>query len=137
MKRKGTYVLFLHFPEGLETAVGSLGTVVLPPGHYCYVGSAMGGLDQRLQRHLSMSKTIRWHIDYLTVRTEEKSAMEHEGTDLSECDLGRILEVTGAVPAVDGFGCSDCKCRTHLYLVEPDIIMKELASHGLSKFVEN
>ncbi len=136
MKRKGTYVLFINLPEGFAADVGSLGPVRLPPGHYCYVGSAMGGLDQRVGRHLSHKKTIRWHIDNLTTIAVDMWAMEYEGTDVSECELGRILESVGALPMVDGFGCSDCHCHTHLYSVEPDIAMKELASHGLTKFVD-
>ncbi len=135
MKRKGTYVLFINLPRGFEGEVGSLGSVSLPPGNYCYVGSAMGGLDQRVGRHISDEKTIRWHIDRLTVVSSEKYAMEHEGADISECDLGKILEAAGAVPVANGFGCSDCHCHTHLFLVEPDVAKKELASKGLTKFI--
>ena len=100
MKRKGTYVLFINLPRGFEGEVGSLGSVSLPPGNYCYVGSAMGGLDQRVGRHISDEKTIRWHIDRLTVVSSEKYAMEHEGADISECDLGKILEPRVRVCAV-------------------------------------
>ena len=48
--RKGTYVLFLTFSEPFEGDVGRLGRIYLEPGTYCYVGSAMGGLDQRISR---------------------------------------------------------------------------------------
>lgn len=136
MKRKGTYVLFLLFLSDLETEVGSLGHIILPAGWYCYVGSAMGGLDQRVSRHLAHAKTVRWHIDRLTVAADEMFAMEHEGDGISECALGRILEDAGAEPITDGFGCSDCACRTHLFRTEPDDAVRVLASRGLTKFVD-
>ena len=136
MKRKGTYVLFLHFLSDLEIEVGSLGHIFLPAGWYCYVGSAMGGLDQRVSRHLAHSKTVRWHIDRLTLKADEMFAMEHEGDSITECTLGRILEGAGAEPAAEGFGCSDCTCRTHLFRAEPDGAVRALASRGLTKFVD-
>ena len=136
MKRKGTYVLFLLFLSDLETEVGSLGHIFLHAGWYCYVGSAMGGLDQRVSRHLAHDKTVRWHIDRLTVAADDMFAMEHEGDEIPECTLGRILEDAGAKPVVDGFGCSDCGCHTHLFRTEPDDAVRALASQGLTKFVD-
>ena len=135
MIRKGTYVLFLRFPSDTETEVGSLGHVHLPKGDYCYVGSAMGGLDQRLRRHLSHEKSIRWHIDRLTMVCDRMSAYEST-LPIPECELARIVSSNGGVPAVKGFGCSDCDCYTHLFRIEPDIVIGALQSHGLTKFVE-
>lgn len=134
MIRKGTYVLFLHFDSDIGTEIGALGFRVLKAGDYCYVGSAMGGLDQRVGRHLSRSKTIRWHIDYLTVLCDGSYAYEHEGDALSECDLAEIVRKTGAEPVIEGFGCSDCRCRTHLFRVDPDIVSKNLADLGMIFF---
>ena len=45
MRRRGVYVLFLRFDDDVETEAGALGHICLPAGDYCYVGSAMGGLD--------------------------------------------------------------------------------------------
>lgn len=118
MIRKGTYVLFLHFDTDVETRIGALGTHILPAGDYCYVGSAMGGLDQRVSRHLSKSKTIRWHIDNLTVMCDSSYAFESEGTVLPECELAKMMESLGNQPMIPGFGCSDCDCTTHLFRVD-------------------
>jgi len=134
MKRPGTYVLFLRFPEGAETEAGALGHIILDAGDYCYVGSAMGGLDQRLLRHLSHEKKLRWHIDYLTIICHEMHAMEHEGPAISECDLARLMESIGNAPAVMNFGCSDCGCQTHLFKVDPERTERALRDIGMTNF---
>ncbi|MDR3074469.1 MAG: DUF123 domain-containing protein, partial [Candidatus Methanoplasma sp.] len=67
MIRKGKYILIIGMPE-MKINVGALGILHFREGRYCYVGSAMNGLDQRIARHTSKQKTVRWHIDYLTVR---------------------------------------------------------------------
>ena len=134
MIRKGTYVLFLRFSKDVETEVGSLGTVRLGAGDYCYVGSAMGGLDQRLSRHLSHDKRIRWHIDRLTIICDDMCAYEHEGTDLPECVLAEKIESIGNTPVVKGFGCSDCDCQTHLFRVDGDRTIESLCKLGMRPF---
>ena len=134
MIRKGTYVLFLRFDDTIETEVGSLGRLRLDAGDYCYVGSAMGGLDQRVSRHLSHDKSKRWHIDYLTTICDDMRAYEHEGTSLSECGLAKLMTSIGNVPAADGFGCSDCDCQTHLFKVDRARTENELEHAGMSIF---
>ncbi len=134
MIRKGTYVLFLRFSKDVETEVGSLGTIFLKTGDYCYVGSAMGGLDQRLSRHLSHVKKIRWHIDRLTILCDDMCAYEHEGTDLPECILAETIMSMGNNPAVKGFGCSDCDCQTHLFSVDREKTIEGLRQLGMRPF---
>ncbi len=135
MIRKGTYVLFLHIPSDIVIEVGSLGPIPFTEGYYCYVGSAMSGLDQRLNRHLSKDKRVRWHIDRLTMIADDMYAYESSTDMIQECDLARLLIESGAVPAVDGFGCSDCDCRTHLFRAEPTILENILVEKGLTRFV--
>ena len=115
--RRGTYILLLDFSSPFDIQVGALGTLHFDPGRYCYVGSAMGGLDQRLRRHLSRDKKVRWHIDRLTVRADAAEAWESYPEYIEECDLAHLAEGCGMVPVHNGFGCSDCGCRTHLFLV--------------------
>ena len=136
MIRKGTYVLFLRFGEDIETEVGSLGTVRLCAGDYCYVGSAMNGLDQRVSRHLSNEKKKRWHIDYLTMMCGDMAAYEHEGGGLTECGLSELLLNIGSTPAAKGFGCSDCGCQTHLYRVDGERTRKALEDLGMTVFFD-
>ncbi len=137
MIRKGTYVLFLRFPEGAEAEVGSLGRIVLEVGDYCYVGSAMGGLDQRLSRHLSHEKKKRWHIDYLTTVCDDMCAYEHEGTDITECSVSELIASNGGVSAVRGFGCSDCRCQTHLFRVDYQYIQTLLIRSKFTRFINH
>ena len=136
MIRRGVYVLFLCFDQPVETEAGALGHISLPAGDYCYVGSAMGGLDQRVSRHLSHEKCIRWHIDYLTTVCRDMHALEHEGTSISECGLGKIIEEAGGEPAIVGFGCSDCNCQTHLFRVSGERAERALKAKGLDVFVD-
>ena len=118
-RRKGTYVLFLTFSAPRTLEVGALGTVHLDAGMYCYVGSAMNGLDQRVGRHLSRDKKVRWHIDRLTLSADLVEAAESYPDCIPECELARIAVLSGCLPAVKGFGCSDCRCLTHLFWVPP------------------
>ena len=36
--------------------------------------------------------------------------------------MARIAADMGAVPVADGFGCSDCGCRTHLFRASDAVI---------------
>lgn len=135
MIRKGTYVLFLHIPCDTTLRIGALGESVFRHGYYCYVGSAMVGLDQRLNRHLSKDKRLRWHIDHLTMIADEMYAYESFGEYIEECDLARLMIDSGAIPVVEGFGCSDCDCHTHLFSVVPSNIERILVENGLTRFV--
>ena len=136
MIRKGTYVLFLRFDKPVGTEVGSLGHIDLEAGTYCYVGSAMNGLDQRVSRHLSREKNKRWHIDFLTTICNDMSAYEHEGTDITECSLADHIRNIGGIAAMKGFGCSDCGCQTHLFKVDPEPTRRALEGLGLTVFAD-
>ena len=117
MKRMGTYVLVITLGSDLTTEVGALGTLSAPAGVYLYTGSALGGLDQRVSRHIRHEKTVKWHIDRLTVATDSVIAYESYPDYVPECELASMAGDCGMVPSVDGFGCSDCSCRTHLFRV--------------------
>ena len=117
MKRMGTYVLVITLGSDLTTEVGALGTLSFPAGVYLYTGSALGGLDQRVSRHIRHEKTVKWHIDRLTVAADSVIAYESGPDYVPECELASMAGDCGMVPSVDGFGCSDCSCRTHLFRV--------------------
>lgn len=119
MIRKGRYILLMTVPES-DLEIGSLGMLHFCGGRYCYVGSAMNGLDQRIGRHFSKDKKIRWHIDRLTIACEEIAAFESTDPELSECDLAELIIRAGGESVAKGFGCSDCKCRTHLFMLDSD-----------------
>jgi Uri superfamily endonuclease len=136
MIRKGTYILFMTFNKPVGVVAGALGECRLDPGDYCYVGSAMGGLDQRVSRHLRGEKTVRWHVDYLTIKADGMRAYESYPDFIPECELGRIAVGCGASSAIEGFGCSDCKCRTHLFRTDSETERRIVEAAGLNVFCD-
>lgn len=136
MQRKGVYVLLIE-AHG-ETEVGRLGRQRFD-GLYLYVGSAMGpGGFKRVERHVAVAcgskRTRRWHIDSLLELGQLKGAFVMETLDREmECVLACKL-AGWAEPTVDGFGSSDCACRTHLFRVaSPQGLRKSLRSLGMQR----
>ncbi|MCQ2078663.1 MAG: GIY-YIG nuclease family protein [archaeon] len=119
--RKGTYALFIILERDETISIGARGPHLFRAGTYCYVGSAMAGLDQRLGRHLAREKKLKWHIDHLTTRCACSEAWESYPDFIPECDLAHAVESLGGEPEMDGFGCSDCTCRTHLFRVSEKV----------------
>lgn len=120
---KGTYVLFLESSRNLGINAGKLGPVQLQKGRYAYVGSAMGrgaSLENRIGRHEKLAKEkrgkLRWHIDYFTTApgVEVTDVVRINGKDV-ECRLARLLEKSCGKTIAEGFGSSDCKCKTHFF----------------------
>jgi sugar fermentation stimulation protein A len=113
-KDSGSYMVMIHIPQDVTTAVGSLGDVHFPAGYYLYVGTARRTLTKRIERHMRKHTAPHWHIDYLKGHADRCTAipirssvpLEHE---LAEA-VGRIAD--GSVPS---FGSSDCGCPSHLF----------------------
>jgi len=112
----GTYTLLLDLPEAVDVVVGALGTHRFPVGAYAYTGSALGsGGFTRVDRHRRVAAgdhdVRHWHIDYLAGHPDTTlvDVVTSPGVD-AECAIARRLP---AGP-VDGFGASDCDCRSHL-----------------------
>jgi len=115
------YLLVVRIKQPLRFAAGALGEIPLEPGWYIYVGSARRNLNARLARHHRREKKLHWHIDYLLAMTEPaevRSVPIYTHQDL-ECRLARDL-AAAAAGSVPGFGCSDCRCRSHLFCFESD-----------------
>lgn len=121
---KGVYVLVLRFLKDVAVRVGSLGKVRFNFGYYGYVGSGMGrgasSLFGRIRRHLSNSKLLFWHIDYVTSLDEVKVAAVFfaESSTRLEHAVSKALKSVGAVE-VKGFGSSDCDegCGGHMFFI--------------------
>jgi len=124
MGMKGIYVLVVSVDEDTKVDVGALGTVDFEKGLYVYVGSAQNSLEKRVGRHLRRAKRRFWHIDYLlddaAVRVVKVFYKEAERAE--ECVIARGL-CERSVPVV-GFGCSDCDCRSHLFLLEGSVYLR-------------
>ena len=111
---KGVYILLAFLAKDTRLKTGALGEVHFKKGFYAYSGSAMGGLEQRIRRHLRKNKKLHWHIDYLLNHAEIKMiAIRKTDRKSDECAAARRLLSLGGVP-VDGFGSSDCSCNAHL-----------------------
>ncbi len=112
---KGTYCLFINLNKDIEITIGKkLGEIKFKKGCYIYVGSAMNSLETRVQRHLSNDKKKHWHVDYLLLN--ESSNVVNVIVNVSdkkiECDLAKLISENEET--VPNFGCSDCKCKSHL-----------------------
>lgn len=123
MAEKGIYCLILK-TSGAVLSVGARGEVTFPPGWYIYVGSALGpGGLARVDRHIRVYEgkgdhRPRWHIDHLLTdsRFVLTAAVCGKTTERLECTLARCLGDGG----IRGFGCSDCRCTTHLLYRDTD-----------------
>jgi Uri superfamily endonuclease len=116
--KPGTYALVLEAIAEKRVQIGRLGVLHVRPGIYVYVGSALGpgGLAARVGRHARREKTRRWHIDYLRAETRLVGVWFTTGTKRQECRWSAIIgRASGAQVLQDGFGASDCRCRSHLY----------------------
>jgi len=117
----GVYALVIGVPGRREVRVGALGTLSMRRGYYTYVGSARGagGVRARVGRHLRSNKTMRWHIDYLTAESSVTEVWLAMGDEPLEHRIADVLRgMSGSGNEVRGFGCSDCRCGSHLFWFE-------------------
>jgi len=115
MEDDGTYAQVILSEERLILPVGKIGTCNFLPDYYIYAGSALGGLNGRLGRHLRAEKRLYWHIDYLLQHARIIETWHCLGEQKMECAWNRIIaQLSDAVPCISGVGSSDCRCRTHL-----------------------
>jgi len=128
---KGSYILLLHLTETQSIAVGRLGNLHFPQGHYAYVGSAMGGFRARVNRHLKPAEKRHWHIDYLRDRAYISGIILCPTEQRTECafaqGLGQQLD------CISGFGASDCRCRSHLFFSANERQMKEAITETMKR----
>jgi len=112
----GIYVILIELDRAKEILVGKKGQIYFQKGFYGYVGSALSGLERRLSRHLTSTKKLHWHIDYLLTFAEIRSIICAETIERKECLAAQML--SQKLPSVAGFGCSDCNCSSHLFFCQ-------------------
>lgn len=110
---KGVYCLVLNLEKGIEIRIGRR-VFSLPEGFYCYVGSALNNLEKRIERHLSKKKEKKWHIDYLTSEARIINFKKIPTNKKIECKISNKVN-NMADGMVQGFGASDCRCKSHLH----------------------
>jgi Uri superfamily endonuclease len=123
--KPGTYALVLQSPQNMYAQIGRWGRLNIRPGYYIYVGSAFGpgGVLARVSRHCRKDKSKHWHIDYLREFTILTSVWySHAATRLEHCWAETLTKMKDITPII-GFGCSDCKCKAHLFFSpkEPEL----------------
>ncbi|MEE8401881.1 MAG: GIY-YIG nuclease family protein, partial [Candidatus Hydrothermarchaeaceae archaeon] len=104
-----------------DITVGKLGEVSFKKGYYTYIGSALGSLEGRINRHLRKEKRLKWHIDYLLIDGRIDKIFIFETTERLECITAR--KVKKNLTPVKNFGSSDCSCDSHLFY------SKEIPAH--------
>lgn len=115
---RGIYTMILGLEQEIRIRVGSLGEILFPEGYYAYTGSARGpGGFRRISRHVAVmngeNATRRWHIDYLLPHATLRDVIT-TATDLDlECEAASRIGVS--CTPVPGFGCTDCRCPSHLH----------------------
>jgi len=131
---KGSYVLLIQLPEEQTITIGSLQARYFPGGYYAYVCSAMGGFEARIRRHLRSNKKRHWHIDYLLEKASITGVILCETNDRAECTIAQTLD--HQFESVPGFGCSDCKCRSHLFFANEAsqlvMVIVRIYIHGIA-----
>jgi Uri superfamily endonuclease len=115
---KGVYVLVIRVDEDTDVNVGALGGLTFKKGLYAYVGSAQSSLEQRVRRHLRKGKRKFWHVDYLLDDEGAKvvEVFQRQADKAEECRIAGLIGERGM--SIDGFGSSDCSCKSHLFRIE-------------------
>jgi Uri superfamily endonuclease len=114
----GTYALLLRSDTPVVIQVGSLGQLVVEPGFYLYIGSALGpgGLRGRLGHHLKPVTRPHWHVDYLRQVAQVVEIRYVISGERLECAWARQLAALAEVSIpLKKFGASDCDCPAHLF----------------------
>lgn len=114
MGNAGDYMIILQLEEDKTISVGSLGDIHFPKGFYVYVGSARKNLDQRIAHHRALRKRRHWHMDYLRSACRFVGAIPIRTREDLEHKLAHALsQIAGWT--IENFGCTDCRCRSHLF----------------------
>ena len=113
-KQPGTYALLTRVDTPISIAIGKLGVLSFDAGCYCYVGSALSGVQGRVARHLRPEKKVRWHVDYLLQHAQTVAVLCRYSRERLECRIAQELKNLG-LASVRGFGASDCQCSSHLF----------------------
>ncbi len=110
---KGVYLLLLQLDESQQISVGRLGLQHFNKGFYVYVGSALNGLEARVEWHISRNKKHHWHIDYLLDKARIFDVVLIPIEEKLECTLAIALKKN--LLCIRHFGSIDCNCQGHLF----------------------
>jgi Uri superfamily endonuclease len=130
----GIYLLLLQLDKSQQISIGRLGVQHFTKGFYAYVGSALNGLEARVNRHFNQNKKHHWHIDYLLDKAFIYEVVLIPVEEKLECTLAGALRKK--LLYIRRFGSSDCLCPGHLFFANErneleTEVTKALADLGL------
>ncbi len=128
---KGSYILLIELENDSKIQIGKLGDILFKKGFYVYIGSALNGLEQRINRHLRTDKKLHWHIDYLLKSAKVDSVYYKENDQREECKIAKSFS---KLKPVSGFGCSDCNCKSHLFYGSKNETIKSINSLDMTHY---
>ncbi len=109
----GIYSLLIKNGKDRDIEIGALGMIHFPRGYYVYIGSAQRGLRNRIKRHYSRNKKLKWHIDYLLSHAK---LIDHFSLPLPKrCEERVSMEMQNIYPFIKNFGSSDSHAHSHLF----------------------
>lgn len=133
INKGGIYILEIVPTKTFSFSHKILGNHYFSMGYYYYVGSAQLNLDHRIKRHITKSKKLHWHIDYITSNKFTHITnvyILNNFTKEFECKIVEDLynHFNMQFP-IKSFGNSDCKiCKSHLLYCEKQISYNQLCS---------
>ena len=135
---KGVYVLLMRKNDNSTIRFGRNSSCDFPAGWYGYAGSAMGGLAGRLRHHCGISSRPHWHIDRLRHHVTLTGIVCGITDSRIECEISHNL--SRILDPVEGFGASDCGCRSHLFYhitkkIVEDAVFGAFEDTGTSAFM--
>jgi len=133
IKDRGSYLLILQLEREKLIEIGRLDKIMFQKGYYIYVGSAMGNLSARIERHRGKRKKEHWHIDYLAQAADGILPIPIRSSQRQECEIAHALSpIMKHGPS--GFGSSDCHCLTHLFWMGKNPLQMEAFHTVLQRF---
>jgi len=122
---KGVYTIIINVKEDFRAKVGALGFIEFKKGIYLYTGSGMGAstsIENRIKRHVMKKKKKFWHIDYLLSnnKTLVIAAIASKSKKMHECLINNLIIKNLEGEYLEGFGSSDCLCKSHLIKVNDE-----------------
>lgn len=133
LEDKGAYIVLLSNPRETSITLPSGRSFSLKEGFYAYVGSGLRGLSSRIRRHERGRGNPFWHIDYIKPYMNIIRSIPIRSPKRIECEIAKELEGI-ADSSIVGFGCSDCRCKSHLFYFKEEPTSKESFIRTLMRF---
>ena len=128
---KGIYTLLIKLDNPRTITIGKQGKIFFPAGYYAYVGSALNGLESRIARNLKKEKALHWHIDYFLQKAKIEEIIYSVPEKYEECAIASRL--AQKLKHITHFGCSDCRCVSHLYFCKDKCSLRETIKDSFKK----